>query len=87
MALNTQYINSSDDKLIQESHTRATATQEILPIYTQEIKNKQDKYENQVKIATFKLKLKQKINLSTLTLCKSARPTTQHNFMTLIITI
>jgi hypothetical protein len=28
MARNTQYINSPDDKLIQGSHTEATATQE-----------------------------------------------------------
>jgi hypothetical protein len=38
MALNTQYINSSDDKLIQENHTKATTTQKLPPIYTQEIK-------------------------------------------------
>jgi hypothetical protein len=47
MALNTQYINSSDDKLIQESHTKATATQKLPPIYTQEIKkNTREKSQN-----------------------------------------
>jgi hypothetical protein len=57
MTLNTQYINSSDNKLIQKQLQH----KKILPIYTQEIKTpKINKKEKKVKIATFKLKLKQK---------------------------